>query len=76
MIEVLVVVAIIAILVAINLTVVDRYQSRTTDTAIGASLSQVRKVGAMIYTEANSYEFMCAVDNTLNDNQSALTSSG
>jgi len=72
LIEVLVVVAIIALLISINLVAIDHYQNRANDVAIGANLSQVRKVAAIIYTDENSYESICAVDNTLNDSHPTL----
>ncbi|MBZ9578067.1 type II secretion system protein [Patescibacteria group bacterium] len=72
LIEVLVVVTIIALLISINLVAIGHYQDKARDTAIAAGLSQVRKVAAMIYTDENSYEFICAADNTLNDSYPAL----
>lgn len=72
LIEVLVVVAIIALLISINLVAIVHYQDKARDTAIAADLSQVRKVATMIYTDENSYEPVCAGDNTLNDSHSDL----
>lgn len=66
LIEVLVVIVIIAVLITISLTFIDRYQSKANDTAIGANLSQIRKVAIMIYIDKNSYENIC-VNGTLND---------
>ena len=62
------VVTIISMLIAITLMSVDRYQNKASDTAIGANLSQIRKVVAMIYTEENSYAPVCdKSDDTLKD---------
>jgi len=71
LIEVLVVIAIIALLISISLIAIGHYQDKATDTAIGADLSQIRKVAAMIYTDENSYENICAAG-TLNDGYSDL----
>lgn len=72
LIEVLVVVAIIALLISINLVAIGHYQDKARDTAIAAGLSQIRKVAAMIYTDENSYENICAADHTLNNGYSDL----
>jgi len=67
LIEILVVVSIIAILIAINLIAIGRYQNKANDTTIGANLSQIRKVAAMVYTDENSYVNICDATATLND---------
>lgn len=68
LIEVLVVVTIIAVLIAINLLAIDRYQRKANDTAVSADLGQIRKLAAMIYSDENSYRNICdGVNATIND---------
>ncbi len=70
LIEILVVVTIIATLIAISWTSIDRYQNKANDTAIGADLSQIRKVAIMVYIDEHSYESICDAG-TLNDGPEA-----
>ncbi len=67
LIEVLVVVTIMAVLIAITLTSVDNYQNKADDVVVGADLSQIRKIAAMIYTDEHSYKSICDAG-TINDN--------
>lgn len=67
LIEVLVVVTIIAVLITITLISVDNYQNKADDLVVGADLSQIRKIAAMLYTDEHSYENICDTGTINND---------
>jgi len=72
LIELLVVITIIGLLVTISLVLIYRYQIEATETKIKTSIAQVRTLAITIFTDNSAYDSLCAVDNTLNENNPKL----
>jgi prepilin-type N-terminal cleavage/methylation domain-containing protein len=71
LVELLLVLAIIALLASLVIIVLGRAKKKALDGGIKANLSQIRQEASAIYTESNSYvapgNELCAADNTLNE---------
>ena len=68
LIELLVVLAIIALLTSLTIGSVFHYRDRARDAGIETSLSQIRSVATIIYTDKSAYDSMCDLG-VLNTNE-------
>ena len=66
LVELLVVISIIVLLSSFAVVTIKYYRDKAKDARLEASLSQIRSIAAMLYTDTHSYETLCKEDGTLN----------
>jgi len=68
LVELLVVLVIITLLMTLSLLAIAYYRDKAKDIRTISSLGDIRKIGAIIYSDEDSYAPLCATDNTLDEN--------